>query len=414
MQEAQNFDNFLNNYLGRQPPSLSRILNSPNETGLEQFLTAIKEGDIETAKLIYTKKKLQPNVCHVTSGETGLHLAAREGHFECVEFLLKEGADINLLERRGKSALHLAASNKKLEVVKLLLKYKPYLDKPDKYGRTPLLWATQTGNQEMIETLLDAGASLTTPNSNWHPLHEACKYGHQNIIKMLVKLGSPVNNPSEYKGCTPWSPLHIATRSGYLECIDLLLDAGADVHGKNAGGHTALHEAAFRGFSHIVDRLLHYNARPNAQNNQKRTPLHEACQQGKVLCAILLLDAGSKPNAQDMVLDTPLHHALRAKLPPPTAIAIITLLLQYGASPTIRGNNDDTPFDIIRETGQRECMDTLMEALENPQPLLQLCKVCIRRKLRFMSDLEKIDCLPLPVSVKHYLKEDVELEGDEN
>lgn len=62
----------------------------------------------------------------------------------------------------------------------------------------------------------------------------------------------------------------------------MLIDAGADVHSKNAGGHTPLHEAAYRGFDKIVRRLLQHNANPNALSNQKRTPLHEACAQGRL------------------------------------------------------------------------------------------------------------------------------------
>jgi hypothetical protein len=48
MQPEENYDNFMDNYLGRPPPSLSRVLNSKNETGLEQFLNAMKNGDLET------------------------------------------------------------------------------------------------------------------------------------------------------------------------------------------------------------------------------------------------------------------------------------------------------------------------------------------------------------------------------
>lgn len=80
-------------------------------------------------------------------------------------------------------------------------------------------------------------------------------------------------------------------------------------------------------------------------------------------CVGLLLDAGSKPNSQDMIFETPMHLALRARHPPPTAIALVTILIQYGASPSILGNNEETPFDILHDTGQFECMEILKEAL---------------------------------------------------
>jgi hypothetical protein len=43
-------------------------------------------------------------------------------------------------------------------------------------------------------------------------------------------------------------------------------------------------------------------------------------------------------------------------------MALTSILLQYGGSPSILGHNDETPFDVLRETGQRECLDVLMEA----------------------------------------------------
>ena len=43
-------------------------------------------------------------------GLTALHLAANEGYSHCIEFLVSQGADINLQSNDDHTALHLLAS----------------------------------------------------------------------------------------------------------------------------------------------------------------------------------------------------------------------------------------------------------------------------------------------------------------
>ena len=84
---------------------------------------------------------------------------------------------------------------------------------------------------------------------------------------------------------------------------------------------------------------------------------------GKVKSAIMLLDIGSKVNGTDLVKDTPLHLALRANHAFDIAIQLTSVLLQYGASPTLLGREDDMPLDIARQTGQGYCLELLEAAL---------------------------------------------------
>lgn len=77
----------------------------------------------------------------------------------------------------------------------------------------------------------------------------------------------------------------------------------------------------------------------------------------------MLLDIGSKVNGTDLVKETPLHLALRANHAYDIAIQLTSVLLQYGASPTLLGREDDMPLDIARQTGQGHCLELLEAAL---------------------------------------------------
>ena len=76
----------------------------------------------------------------------------------------------------------------------------------------------------------------------------------------------------------------------------------------------------------------------------------------------MLLDVNSKVNARDLVRDTPLHLALRAYRHDIT-VQLTSVLLQYGASPTLLGGEDDTSLDIARQTGRESCLELLQAAL---------------------------------------------------
>ena len=77
----------------------------------------------------------------------------------------------------------------------------------------------------------------------------------------------------------------------------------------------------------------------------------------------MLLDIGSKVNGTDLVKETPLHLALRANHAYDIAIQLTSVLLQYGASPTLLGREDDMPLDIARQAGQGHCLELLEAAL---------------------------------------------------
>ncbi|XP_078352768.1 uncharacterized protein LOC144637576 [Oculina patagonica] len=245
--------------------------------------------------------------------------------------------------------------------------------------------------------------SFVMTTGQWMPMID--------LRHLLIKVCSLAEFPlllstfQSHSGGAPWSPLHIAVRQGHLDCVKLLIRAGADVNSVNAGKHTPLHEAAYRGFDDIILELLLRGADPHAASNQKRTPLHEACIQGKVKAAVMLLDVNSKVNGTDLVRDTPLHLTLRADHAFDIAVQLTTILLQYGASPTLLGRDDDMPLDIARLSGQTYCLELLQMALEMPQPLTHICKVLLRKQLAcHWNDIEE---LPLPSKLKCFLVNEV-------
>jgi len=95
-----------------------------------------------------------------------------------------------------------------------------------------------------------------------------------------------VNNTSGY------TPLHYACREGHIDVVRLLLRYEANINSKTrSGGATPLHRAAFTGQTAVIRLLLSNGAEAGTQDGDGETALHKAVAQGHVESARLLVKA---------------------------------------------------------------------------------------------------------------------------
>jgi len=95
---------------------------------------------------------------------TPLHLAAGYNNFECAEYLLENGADVNAQDKGGLIPLHNASSYGHLDIAALLIKHKTVVNATDKWGFTPLHEAAQKGRTQLCSLLLAHGADAYMKN----------------------------------------------------------------------------------------------------------------------------------------------------------------------------------------------------------------------------------------------------------
>lgn len=102
-----------------------------------------------------------------------LHHASFGGHASCVEFLLKNGADIHCVDLEQATALHKASFQGYSEVVEvnyyysynylkkqLLINYGADINAQDEEGSTPLHKAAFSGKTKVMTILLKNGAEV--------------------------------------------------------------------------------------------------------------------------------------------------------------------------------------------------------------------------------------------------------------
>jgi len=121
------------------------------------LMAAANQGNVEMLRQLL-EKNANPNLPSPTTGETPLHAATAKGFakgtLECVELLLKAGANPNIkaksgvptgtyyrdIEVVGETPLHLAAAYGSKEMIQLLLKYNADPTIKDDRGESPLTW----------------------------------------------------------------------------------------------------------------------------------------------------------------------------------------------------------------------------------------------------------------------------------
>ncbi len=296
-----------------------------------------------------------------TFGFTPLYQAARYGHTECVEALLKaRGIDVSI-KNAGWTALNIAARSGHAKCIQALLKV-PGIDVNGKSpnGFTPLNSAARYGYAECVKVLLNAeGVDANEKNNTrWTPLHNAAGEGHTECVKALLGARNIELHAKTPEGFTA---LYNAAINGHAECVKALLDVrNIEVNIETPNGFTPLNGAARFGRTECVKALLDASGIDvNAKNFSGFTPLSSAAKYGYTECVRALLDAsGIDVNVKTLMGFTPLHTAARHDY----AECVKVLLNAPGIDVNKKNKYGWAPLSSAASEGFTDCVRELLKA----------------------------------------------------
>ena len=199
-----------------------------------------------------------------------IHWAVMTRHLDCIDALLKRGANVNARRCDGGRPIHLTNGD---------YHFRGWRDVPKDWPTSP---------EEVYRHLLSRGANVD--------LGMACATGDPDRVRELLDQDpSLVNRVSDYSsyylGCG--APIKNAAARGYLEIVKLLLERGADPNLPEEGiapkGH-ALYSAAANGHSEVVKLLLEHGGHPNVEVESSADTLSRVISNGdqkliELLCA---------------------------------------------------------------------------------------------------------------------------------
>jgi len=343
-------------------------INAKDLEGITPLYMAIQSGDMDKIEFLVSNGA---DVNVVAEGEldsTPLHEAIRELCKPVVRLLIEHGADLNrkddseitpaeaamqfedqemvkLLVAAGADAtIQQAAYIGDMEKVRSLLQSGIDVDARDDSKRTPLWIAAKNSQKEMVRFLISKGADVNAKDTyNVAPMLAASEEGNSEIFKLLVRNGAEVT-------------IDVAVHMGDMDKVKNLIKDGIDVNAKHPFGGTLLHEAARQGHTEIARLLITSGAEVDARYIGA-TPLFEASDRGHVDVAELLIADGADINARDSYGSTPLQAAASQG-----HTDIVKMLLSKGADVKTRtdGNFNFTPLHSAALAGHKTIVEMLI------------------------------------------------------
>jgi ankyrin repeat protein len=273
-------------------------------------------------------------------GRTFLWEATRRGKYSTVQWLIEQGAQIDLTGAYNQesyvqitpycAALYYGHT----EIADYLLAHGAQLD---------IFRAAFIGDVKAVTSQLDASPELLNAEDSQDPIYYvpllayAVAGGHVPTVELLLKRGADVEQYSAQL-------ISIATMSSRLDLIELLVSYNARVDALDTGTFVLTPDLQ------IMQYLLNHGASASQPGRSGFPPLVYLSRGDKgehVDKLQLLLDHGADVNATDPKERTALHYAAKAGF-----LNVIQLLLDHGADASLRDDEGQTPLVIALAAGK--------------------------------------------------------------
>ncbi|XP_067659947.1 ankyrin-3-like [Haliotis asinina] len=273
---------------------------------------ACEGGNLDIVKYI-----LKQNIVNINSiseyGCTPAMKAALKGHEDVFNLIVKQGADLSLVDNEGDTILHAACKGGNVKIVKYVLDHGSVgINLRGKDMFTPIMIAAYKGHKDIFHELEKKNADLLFRDGDQNNiLHLACKGGNIEIIKHILTTYSMDVNDIGFQGSTP---IMLAASEGRKDMFDVLLQSGADLSHVDYSRYNILHMACRGGNMELVKHVLAQNiVEINSRSNDGSSPAMEAAYEGHTNVLKLLLSEGADMTFVSDENDNILHAALNSK-----------------------------------------------------------------------------------------------------
>ncbi|XP_046554157.1 ankyrin-3-like isoform X2 [Haliotis rubra] len=314
------------------------------DTGLHD---ACKEGNLQRVRGI-----LDQSIADIDKkgkdGMTPVMWAARRGHRDILDLLVKKDANLTLVDIVSNNILHWACRGGNVSMVKHIISMKTVdIKSKGRDGRTPLMYAARKGEYKIFQLLVSKGGLPSQEDHDGNNILQlACWGGSVKMVEYILKHKRVDINGRGQSGRTP---LMAAAYQGHGKILDLLERRGADLNAADYAGNNALHSACLGGHVDIVRRVLELDKVDiNSRGQCGRTPLMMAARMGDREIFELLVEGGADATPVDDDSNNILHLASKGG-----NLDIVNYVLSLeNVDINARNKHDETPTMMATRGGE--------------------------------------------------------------
>lgn len=208
----------------------------------KEYFQAAEEGDLRKLKSILLSGKVDPNLAHMDTEETVLHISARNSNYNCIHYLVIKSPfyiDLNARNKDEQTPFLLAVEAGNLHC------FQPFVLQSTEF----------TNNEYVIRSQVNPDVDLECVDAfGRNCLHYGVLGENIKIFIRLFGIADLDVNEQDIYGLTP---LHIASSIGIEEMVHaLIFEFEADVSITDYGGQSCLHLAAAGGHIGLLELFL--------------------------------------------------------------------------------------------------------------------------------------------------------------
>ncbi len=255
---------------------------------------------IDKNNLEFTKLLVDKNININQKNKNGItpifKTVIDDDYLEITKYLIEKGADITLKSKEGLNPVLLSAKNKAIRNLDFLLKNGGDINSTDNNGDTLLMYGVYFNNDKFIKYLLDKKININIKNKDGKTASDLA----DESFKLAIK---------DY-----WTYKMVeGIKLKDNQMVDEAYKNGANIKYIDIAGDTLLHIAISNKNNDVILPLINKGIDINIGNKNNLTPLHIAVINRDIDLIKLLLSKGAKTDIKDSKGKTAIDYALEKK-----------------------------------------------------------------------------------------------------
>ncbi|TLD25533.1 hypothetical protein PspLS_05724 [Pyricularia sp. CBS 133598] len=225
-------------------------------------------------------------------GETALHDSCERMDAWAVTVLVNAGARCDIRNNDGRTALDIAELRKSPKISEILKKASGFDGTGGMHIKKTLAEAVVADPVDVLQLRI-ANASIEDLHKSsafvGTPLHEACRYGRADVVKMLLDAGCD----TEIKNSFDRTPIYMAIHHDRLGCLKILINHGANMEASPYHDLSLWEYACSLGFGDVAMTMIEHGANINKASGYQHELLLQAVYVDHAVVARRLVEAGA-------------------------------------------------------------------------------------------------------------------------